>query len=123
MSEAMDQAFDKHFGKKTENPEEMRLEVQHVARLEPDARQPCLAMGADGSANKKTRERTEGAAEAVQAVHGDSVSASRVDPSPRTNSTSFSVKAEPPLSLAGTTSWSRTVLRRLSRVSHPWKYA
>ena len=54
-------------------------------------------MEADGQADKKTRERTEGAATAVQAMHGDSFSDSRVDPGPKTsNSTSFGVKAEPP---------------------------
>ena len=40
---------------------------QHVTRLEPGARQPRLAMEADGQASTKTRERTEGAATAVQA--------------------------------------------------------
>ena len=81
-------------------------------------------MGADGQADKKTRERTEGAAKAVQAMHGDSFSASRVDPGPKTNSTCFGVKRPNlPLSLAGTTSWSRTALRRPSRVSHPWRCA
>ena len=47
------------------------------------------------SAEKKICERTEGAATAVQAVHGDSFFANRVDPDPMC-STSFSVKAEPP---------------------------
>ena len=51
---------------------------------------------ADGPANTKTRERTEGAATALQAMHGDSFSAYRVEPGPNTNSTSFGVKAEPP---------------------------
>ena len=41
-----------------------------------------------GQADTKTRERTEGAAKAVQAMHGDSCSASRVDPDPMC-STSF----------------------------------
>ena len=58
-----------------------RLLEQHLARLEQDARQPLLAMEADGPTNTKTRERTEGATKAVQAMHGDSFSASRVDPS------------------------------------------
>ena len=69
---------------------------QHVTSLEHGARQPRLAMKADGQANTKTRERTEGAATTVQAMHGDGVSARRVEPSPNTNSTSFGVKAEPP---------------------------
>ena len=69
---------------------------QCVARLEQDARQPRLTMEADGPANTKTRERMEGTATAIQAKHGDSFSDSRVDPGPKTNSTSFGVKAEPP---------------------------
>ena len=43
---------------------------QLVARLEQDTRQPRLAMEEDGPADTKTRERTEGAAKAVQAKHG-----------------------------------------------------
>ena len=68
---------------------------QHVASLEHDARQPRYAMVADGPANTKTREHTEGAANAVQAVHG-SCSATRVEPGPKTNSTSFGMMTEPP---------------------------
>ena len=60
-----------------------RLLEQHLASLEPDARQPRLAMVADGQANTKTPERTEGATTAVQAMHGDSCSATRVDPGRR----------------------------------------
>ena len=56
---------------------------QRLASLEQDARQPHLAMEADVTADKKTRERTEGAATAVQAKHGDSWSASQVDPNPK----------------------------------------
>ena len=47
-----------------------RLE-RHLASLEQDAREPRLAMVADGPADTKTRERTEGAATSVQAMHGD----------------------------------------------------
>ena len=47
-----------------------------------------------GSADKKTRDPTKGTVKAVQAMHGDSFSASRVDPGPNTNSTSFGVKVE-----------------------------
>ena len=43
---------------------------KHVTRLEHGARQPRLVMDADGQANTKTRERTEGAATAVQAMRG-----------------------------------------------------
>ena len=45
---------------------------QRVARLEQDARQPRVVMESDGPADTKTRERTEGAAKAVQAKHGNS---------------------------------------------------
>ena len=69
---------------------------QRAASLEHDARQPRLAMEADGPSNTKTRERTEGAVTAVQAMYGDSFSACRVDPGPNTNSTSFGMMAEPP---------------------------
>ena len=55
--------------------EDLRRIDQRLASLEQDARQPRLAMEADVSADKKTRERTEGAATAVQAKHGDSCSA------------------------------------------------
>ena len=46
--------------------------------LEQDVQQPRLAMEADVLVDKKTRERTEGAATAVQAKHEDSCSAKRV---------------------------------------------
>ena len=65
-----------------------RLLDQYVASLEHDAWQPRLAMEADGPANIKTHERTEGATTAVQAMHGDSCSADWVDPDPMC-STSF----------------------------------
>ena len=52
-------------------------------------------MEADGSSDTKARERTEGAAKAVQAMHEDSFSANRVQVGPKTTSTSFGVKAEP----------------------------
>ena len=48
-----------------EMAEDWRIIDQHVASLEPEARQPRLAMVADGPANTKTRERTEDAATAV----------------------------------------------------------
>ena len=67
-----------------------------MASLEHDARQPRLAMEADGQADTKTRQRTEGAAnKAVQAMHGDSVSTNRVDSDPM-YATTFGVKVEPP---------------------------
>ena len=69
---------------------------QHLTSLEQDARQPRLAMKADGQANTKACERTEDAATAVQAMHRDTCSATRVSPCPKTNSTSFGAKVEPP---------------------------
>ena len=52
-------------------------------------------MEADRQSSTKTRERTKGAAIAVQAMRGDCFSAPRIKPGPTINSTSFSVKAEP----------------------------
>ena len=73
----------------------MRRENQRLASLEQDARQPCLAMKVDITAHQKTRERTEGAAAAVEAKHGDSCSAKRVQAGPK-SSTGFGMKAEAP---------------------------
>ena len=75
--------------------DEMKGTRQRVASLEQDARQPRLTMTADVQADTKTRERTEGAAKAARAVHGDSFSAYRVDPDPMC-STTFGVIVEPP---------------------------
>ena len=69
---------------------------QRLTRLEHDAQHPRLAIEADGPANTKTREPTEGAATAVQTMHGDSFFARRINPGPKTNSTSFGRMAEPP---------------------------
>ena len=55
-----------HFEEQTE------LLEKRLTRLEHGARQSRLAMKADGPANTKTQERTEGAATAVQAMRGDS---------------------------------------------------
>ena len=52
-------------------------------------------MEADARVDKKTQERTEGAATVVQWKRGDSSSAKRVQAGP-TCSTSFGMKAEPP---------------------------
>ena len=96
--EIMDSRFDRmddRLDKKLDEiSEEMSNMDQHLTRLEHGARQPCLAMEEDGQANTKTRERTEGAAIAVQAMRGDCVSARRVEPGPTTKSTSSGVKAE-----------------------------
>ena len=75
--------------------DEMRKIDQRLASLEWDARQPRLAMEANVPEDEKTRERTESAATAVQAMHGDICTAKRVQAGP-TASTSFGVKAEPP---------------------------
>ena len=87
--ERMDSYFDRL-------DDEMGEMDQHLTRLEHGARQPRLAVEADGQASTKTRERTEGAATAVQAMRGDCFSASRVEPGPTTNSTSLGMKADPP---------------------------
>ena len=81
--------------KRWRKAEEMRLKSQRLASLEHDARQPHLVMEAEGPADMKTRERTEGATKAVQAMHWDNVPASRVDPGPKTTSTSLGVRLEP----------------------------
>ena len=79
----------RHFDQQEKKLDEfMEMVDQRVASLEQDARQPRLALAEDGAADTKTCERTEGAAEAVQAMHGDSCSANRVDPDPKC-STSF----------------------------------
>ena len=87
--ERMDSYFDRL-------DDEMREMDQHLTRLEHGARQPRLAVEADGQASTKTRERTEGAATAVQAMRGDYFSACRFEPGPTTNSTSLGMKADPP---------------------------
>ena len=92
----MKEVFEEWNTKMDELLRERRSTDQRLTRLEHDARQPYFAMEADGPANTKTRERTEGAATEVQAIHGDSFSAGRVDPGPMTNSTSFGMMAEPP---------------------------
>ena len=76
-------------------PPSWRSMDQRLTRPEHDVRQPRFAMKANRSANTKTREHTEGATKAVQAMHGDSFFATRVEPGPK-NSISFGVKAEPP---------------------------
>ena len=75
--------FDRWDRKLDEMAEDGRNMNQRLRRLEHDARQPRLAMVADGQVNTKTRERTEGAATAVQAKHGDSCTVQRVQDGPR----------------------------------------
>ena len=52
--------------------EQTGLLEKRLTRLEHGTQQPRLAMEADGPANTKTRNRTEGAATAVQVMRGDS---------------------------------------------------
>ena len=79
-----------HFEEKT------KMLEKRLTRLEYGARQPRLAMEADGPANTKTQERTEGAAKAVQAMRGDSCTTDqKVQDGPKT-SIIFDVEAEPP---------------------------
>ena len=90
-------AFDRWDKKLDEVSDEMRKMDEHVTRLEHGAWQPSLAIEAGGQANTKTRERTEDAATAVQAMRWGGFSARRVEPGPNTNSTNFGVMAEPPV--------------------------
>ena len=73
MSETMGKAFG-------EFKEDMRRINQLLASLEQETRQPRLAMEADVTEDRKTRERTKGAA--VQAKYGDICSAKRVQTGP-----------------------------------------
>ena len=92
----MDSCFDRWNRKLDEISDEARVMDQHVTSLEHGARQPRLAIETDGPANTKTREHTEGAAIAVQAMHGDSCTTTqKVQDGPKT-SISFGVMAEPP---------------------------
>ena len=81
----MNSCFDRWDTKMDEISDERRVMDQHVTSLEKDARQPRHAMEADRQANTKTRERTEGAAIAVQAMHGDSCTAQKVQDGPKTS--------------------------------------
>ena len=86
MKEAFDRwdrKLDKISDKMKEYIEERTSIDQRLTRLEYGARQPRLAMEADGHANTKTRERTEGTPTAVQAMRGDSFSARWVEPGPK----------------------------------------
>ena len=87
--DSMKSHFDQQKKKLDELMEMTRGTSQRLAGLEHDVRQPRLTMEADVQADTKTRERTEGTATAVEAMHGDSCSANRVDPDPMC-STSFS---------------------------------
>ena len=92
----VEELFDKSEWRLKKLTNDLRSMNQRVASLEQGARQPRLAMEAHGPADTKTRERTEGIAKAVRVMHGDSFSSNRVQAGPKTTSTSFGVKVEPP---------------------------
>ena len=76
--------------------DETRVMDEHVTSLEHGARQPRLAMEADGPTNTKTGERTEGAAIVVQAMRGGSCTTEqKVEDGPKTSIT-FGMEANPP---------------------------
>ena len=77
-----------YFDKMDKLANKMRTEKQRLAGLEQDARHPRPAMEADVLSDTKTRERTEGAAAAIHAEHGNSWSAKRVQ-ADSTSSASF----------------------------------
>ena len=94
--DGMDSCFDRWNTKLDEILDETRVMDEYVTSLEHGARQPRLAMEADGPANTKSQERTEGAATAVQAMRGDSYTTEqKVQDRPKTSIT-FGVEAEPP---------------------------
>ena len=91
----MNEAFYRCRKKLDEILDEVRKMDQHVTYIEHGARQPHFAMEANGPANTKTQERTEGAATAVQAMRGEScTTAQRVQDGPMTSIT-FGVVAKP----------------------------
>ena len=97
MKEALDR-WDKKLNEISDKMDELSdVMNQHETRLEHGARQPRLATEADGrQADTRTRERTEGVTTAAQAMRGDCFSARRVEPGPKTYSTSVGMMAEPP---------------------------
>ena len=120
----MEELFDTSNRKLDELAEEMRVMDQRVGSLEQGARQPRLTMEAGVQADKKTRERTEGAAKAVQVMHVDSCSANRVDPDTMCSTNLGGDSTGPPaLPYSGDDALIGKALRRPSRVSHPWRCA
>ena len=120
--------FKERFGRWDRKLDEMvkywRSMDQCLADLEPDARHSRLAMVADGQANARTRECTEGTATAVQRCMGMAVLSTGLTPIryvlPASEMTALDLRH--PL-VQGRMSWSTTLLRRPTRVSHPWRYA
>ena len=78
----IEELFNKSDRKLDELVEGMRATEQRLAGQEQDARQSRLTMEGGGPSDTKTRERTEGAAKAVQVMHEDRFSANEVDPDP-----------------------------------------
>ena len=101
-----EEIFDRWDRKLDEMVKDWRSVDQRLAGPEPDTRQPRLTMAANGQANTKTRERTEGATTTVPAMHGDSCSTTRVDPDPLC-STSFGddCTGPPPTLVQGRMPW------------------
>ena len=109
------------FDKLDELADKMRTTKQCLADLEQDTRQPRLAMEPDVPSDTKNRERAEGAAATVQAKHGDSCSAKRVQAG-ATSSSSFGNDFTGPSALPCSRDDAlvdNTALRRQSRVSYP----
>ena len=77
----MESLFDQQDEKLDELMEETIEPRQRSASLEQDARQPCLGIEADVTSEKKTRNRTEGAAAAERVISGDN-SSPQVDTDP-----------------------------------------
>ena len=96
---------------------------QRAVSLEHDARQQYLAMEADGPTNTKTRERTEGATTAVQAMRRDSFFARRVEPGPKLNSTSIGMMAESPALPCRDDVLVEDGDALPKSISHPWRCA
>ena len=119
----MKEPFDRWDKKLDEISDETRVIDRHVTSLEHGARQPRLAMEADGPSNTKTRECTEGAATAVQAMRGDSYPLAGLNPAQTPTRPVSARRSNLPFSLAGMTSGSRAAMLRPSRVFHPWRFA
>ena len=99
MKEAFDQwdrKLDDISDKVEEYIEERTSINQRLTRPEHSDRQPRLAIEIDGHANTKPRERTEGAATVVQAMHEDSCTTAQKVQDGRKTSISFGVMAKPP---------------------------
>ena len=90
------EVYDENGLKKPEKLKEVRATDQREAGQEQDARQPRLAMEADGPTNTKTRERTKGAATAVYAMRGNNCSADRADLDPVCSTSSGDYCTGPP---------------------------